>query len=190
MNAVETFKVGKLTVEIYVDEDPQNPRKDCDNDDIMVCFHKRYNLGDDVDKHGYRFQDFNSWDEIEAHIVKDHNPVVIKPIYMYDHSGITIATTPFYCPWDSGQVGFVFMPRNGAYNAYGVKRITKEIKEKCEQYIDATIKTYDQFITGDVYGYIIKDENNEQLDSCCGFYGKDYVMEEATNAAKAIDTKQ
>jgi hypothetical protein len=32
---------------------------------------------------------------------------VVLPVYIYDHSGITLNTTGFSCPWDSGQVGWI-----------------------------------------------------------------------------------
>jgi hypothetical protein len=37
--------------------------------------------------------------------------VCIKDLYLYDHSGITISTSPFSCGWDSGQVGFIYLTR-------------------------------------------------------------------------------
>ena len=79
-----------------------------DNLGKMVCFHKRYSLGDDHDIH---HDDFNGWDEMGEHLTKGHDAVIILPLYLYDHSGITIQTTPFSCPWDSGQVGFIYMDR-------------------------------------------------------------------------------
>ncbi len=158
MNAIETRKVGKYTIEFSYDDLDCNPRTQCDNDTLMLFFHKKYNLGD-TKKNNYRSQDFSNWDEMEAQIIKDHQPVVIKPVFLYDHSGLTIATSPFSCRWDSGQIGFVLMPKKSAYAAYGVKRITKAIKEKCEQYIDSDIKVYDQYLRGDVYCYVIKDED-------------------------------
>ena len=33
------------TIKVFVDEDPQSPRE-WDNAGTMVCFHRRYNLGD------------------------------------------------------------------------------------------------------------------------------------------------
>jgi hypothetical protein len=33
--------------------------------------------------------------------------VVVLPLYLYDHSGLTISTSPFSCRWDSGQVGYI-----------------------------------------------------------------------------------
>ena len=48
-------------------------------------------------------ENFNKLEELES------NPdVVIKPIYMYDHSGQTIRLTPFGDPWDSGVCGYIY----------------------------------------------------------------------------------
>lgn len=33
---------------------------------------------------------------------------IILPLYLYDHSGITMSTSVFSCPWDSGQVGWIY----------------------------------------------------------------------------------
>ena len=33
---------------------------------------------------------------------------LMLPLYLYDHSGITMNTTGFSCPWDSGQVGWIY----------------------------------------------------------------------------------
>ena len=94
-------------IEIIHDEHPSNPRVEWDNLGTMVCFHGRYTLGDIG--HGYRSSDFNSWDELKQLIIKQVKPAVILPIYMYDHSGITISTQPFGCRFDSGQIGFIYI---------------------------------------------------------------------------------
>jgi hypothetical protein len=77
----------------------------------MVCFHKRYDLGD---KHEYRKGDYSSWAALLKEIIRREDPICLKPLYLYDHSEITIRTYPFDCPWDSGQVGFVFITRDTA----------------------------------------------------------------------------
>jgi len=41
-------------------------------------------------------------------IVEDLGKHVILPLYLYDHSGITMSTSVFSCPWDSGQVGWIY----------------------------------------------------------------------------------
>jgi hypothetical protein len=180
MTSVEQipFSDGR-TVELHIDEDPRNPRQDFDNATTIVAFHRRYNLGDK--DHGYKFQDFNGWDELETQIIRDHKPTIILPLYMYDHSGITISTSPFSCPWDSGKIGFCFITPKQIRECYQVKRITKAIREKAEKLIQGEVETYDQYISGQIYGYVTKDANGNELDSCWGYYGIDSVREEAKN---------
>ena len=37
--------------------------------------------------------------------------IIILPLYLYDHSGISMKTTPFSCQWDSGQVGWIYVEK-------------------------------------------------------------------------------
>lgn len=163
------LKSGK-TLEIHVDQTPQNPRNDWDNLGTMVCFHRNYNLGD---KHDYNKNDYNSWKEMFKAIDKNEDALVILPLYLYDHSGITMATSPFDCPWDSGQVGFIFVSKEKVRKEYNVKRISPKIAEKVGEVLEAEVKTYDQYLTGDMYGFIVKDEEGNEEDSCWGFFGDD-----------------
>jgi hypothetical protein len=168
-------------IKIEQDDCGESPRE-WDNLGTMACSHKRYNLGDK--DHGVNFDDYNSWDEVEAGICKDNNIAIILPIYMYDHSGITINTTGFSCPWDSGQIGFIFVTKETVRKEYG--RCTKKNLEKVNNYLEGEVRTYDQFLTGDVYGYTITDETGEEVDSCWGFYGHDYCEEEAKSIVDNI----
>jgi len=45
--------------------------------------------------------------------------VYIQSLYLYDHSGITMSTSPFSCPWDSGQVGFAYVDRATVEREWG-----------------------------------------------------------------------
>lgn len=166
------YKVSNGNVlEIVTDSNPPNPRTEWDNLGTMVCFHKRYNLGD---KHDYRHGDYGSWDEMKDAIIKNENVAVIKPLYLYDHSGITISTGEFSNKWDSGQVGFIFISKAKVRKEYSVKRISKKLLAKIETYIDGEVETYDQYLTGDVYGFKLYNSEGEEIDSCWGFYGSDY----------------
>ena len=165
----------KFELEIEQDSSPDSPRT-WDNLGTMVCFHKRYNLGDKTD---YRSSDYDSWDELKQGIIDNEGEVVILPLFLYDHSGITISTTPFSCNWDSGQVGFIFVSKH---------KIKKEgIDEtKVLDYLKGEVETYDQYLTGDVWGYRIYEvetcsmghEHKTLVDSCWGFYGEDSAEEE------------
>jgi hypothetical protein len=168
--------IGKYLIEIIQDNDPESPRE-WGNMGTMICFHPDYVLGD---KHDYKKRDYNSWAELQKAIIKNENVAVILPLYLYDHSGITISTSRFSCPWDSGQVGYIFVSKEKVREEFSVKRVTRTIVDKVSKLLIGEVGTYDQFLTGDIYGYRITDtETDEELDSCWGFYGQDYCMTEA-----------
>jgi hypothetical protein len=175
----------KYTLSIEQDTDPLNPRKEYDNVGVMVCFHRRYDLGDD--KHGLKSSDFNNWPELENFLIKKRGAAVILPLYLYDHSGLTIATTPFSCPWDSGQVGFIYCTREAILQGWGGKRLTKPLRQIAANCLRGEVETYDQYLRGDVWGYEIKDEDDEVVDSCWGFYGEEYCQQEGEVALKALN---
>ena len=60
-------------------------------------------------------------------------------------------TTGFSCPWDSGQVGWVFVSKKKVREEYGVKRITESLVEKVTEILKGEVKTYDMYLTGELY---------------------------------------
>ena len=143
---------------IEQDDNPENPREYIDDSmPKMVCFHKNYNLGD---KH-----QFKTPDEFKRYIANGNFHSM--PLYLYDHSGLTMATTPFSCPWDSGQVGIIYIEKS------------KIVDEKeAHKIMVNDVKIYDQYLRGAVYGYTLY-ENDNTLDSCWGFYDLDSLMDHA-----------
>jgi len=161
----------KLT--IAHDPDPNDPRS-WDNAATMWCSHNRYNLGDEqVDTGKY-----DSWDEA----LTDIHHVVALPLYLYDHSGITISTAPFSCRWDSGQVGWITMTKEQVLSTFGGKRVTQTKKERALDLMRSEVKTYDCYITGDVYYYTITDADGEIVESCGGYYGREYAEQDGAEA--------
>ena len=152
------------------DSNPDSPRS-WDNLGTMICFHNRYNLGDN---HSYNSDDYNSWEEMKKAIIKEENTAVILPLYLLDHSGISISTGAFSCSWDSGQIGFIFVSKDKALEEFGGKIVTAKLKEKLERILDGEVETYDQYLRGYVYGFQIVDEDDDVVDSCYGFYGDNH----------------
>lgn len=178
-NIIEKYKFGNTIIEILNDDCSGDGPRDWDNLGTMVCFHKRYTLGDK--DHGVSHQQFGSWDEMEEYLVKEKHAAVVLPMYMYDHSGITVNTKGFSCPWDSGRIGFIYVSREKLMKEYSVKKISASLKKKVTEYLEGEVKTYDQWLTGDVYGFKIYKEakcdkcghvGEEKEDSCYGFYGR------------------
>lgn len=187
MDAIKAYRLKSGNIlRVFQDEDPLDPRKEYDNLGTMVCFHRRYNLGDKPEKHGYRFEDYGSWGELAAAIQKKEEAVIILPLFLYDHSGITMSVGgdryPFNDHWDAGQVGFIFLSRKAALDNWSVKRMSPRLKKMAEEILRGEVKTYDQYLTGDVYGFrVIKPvecescghTEDEVVDSCWGFFGDD-----------------
>lgn len=173
-------------LKICYDEITESPRE-WDNLGRMVCFHRRYSLGDD---HNYHPSDYGSWEEVKEAIEKDYDVAVILPLYMYDHSGITISTNPFSCPWDSGQIGWIFATKEDIRKEFGVKRVSKKMIERAEEILLAEVEIYDSYLRGEVYGYIVEDKEGNVIDSCWGFYSikdmKEYVPEEFKNLLNEV----
>ena len=145
-------RISNYILRVYYDDcGAFDPRED-DNLSVMVCFHKKYKLGDD---HDYKADDFDSWDEMEKKITGDEDPLIIKPLYLYDHSGITIKTSPFGDRWDSGQVGFVYVRKQDVRDNFFIKRCGQAIKERADVLLEGEVEMYDKYIRGDAYGYEI-----------------------------------
>jgi hypothetical protein len=202
-HTIEKYK-GYL-IEIHYDTDASNPRKEFDNVATMVCWHRRYDLGDDQpaqcgsdylkmladDAVGFKC-DLDDVPEKHIQAVLEKHYFIL-PLYLYDHSGISISTGAFSCPWDSGQVGFIYVTKEKARKEWGPPKEGETEEQWATRYLEGEVEEYDQYLTGDVHGYVIKepsedwdededDEDDKWTDtneSCWGFYGSDYCMTEA-----------
>ena len=179
-------------VRILRDFDPANPRKEWDNVGTMYCWHCRYNLGDEQprfgpEEFGWRLM-YEHHPNIPDDISQEHiqrfldKHYVILPLYLYDHGGITMNCGGFSCPWDSGQVGYIFVSMKRARREW--TGTDEEIRQYAENCLRSEVEVYDNYLTGEVYGYVIEhrdedadpeDESSwDEVDSCWGFYGSDW----------------
>ena len=116
----------------------------------MWCFHRRYNLGDPLEPY-LAADNFSWWDDMEDYIRETNDIVVMKSLYLYDHSWITISTRPFSSHWDSWKIWFIFATRNDVLDYYpDWKRITSNrIKIVKERLLDE-IEVYNSYLRGEV----------------------------------------
>lgn len=164
---------------LFADEQPETPRS-WDNEGVMVCFHKRYSLGDEG--HGLKSDQFENWDELKAFLRKEKGAKTVLPLYLYDHSGLRMKVGSFagllsqgHAEFDSGMVGFIYSTKRG---------------KAVEARLRGEVETYDQYLAGDVWGYqIVKEKkcdagelHEEFVDACSGYYGQ----VEAEKAAREV----
>lgn len=91
-------------------------------------------------------------------VVREH--YIILPVYAYVHSGMTISTSPFSCPWDSGQAGFIYVKK-------GTMGLDDEVLKDILEY---EIKDLAWHLEGLVWGYQVF-QDDDLVDSCWGFAG-------------------
>lgn len=150
-------KLNGYTLKIIPDENPLNPRTDCDHLGIMLCWHRRYSLGD---SHPYDTpQDF-----AESAAAKDM--FVCLPVYLLDHSGLYVSVNDFNDSWDSGQLGFIYCTKQDAQKWFNNTDVTEdEIKKE----LTAEVEEYNDYLNGAWYGFLIEGLDGEVEDSCGGF---------------------
>lgn len=186
MDTYETEQYKGYTIKIEYDQEPMSPRE-WDNLGTMTCSHHRHNLGDEQ----FDFENFESWDDVRASLV-EAGARIILPLRLIDHSGISMSVGSGAHPhdpggWDSGQVGFIYVTAAKLREEYSVKRITKKVEAQAEEVLRGEVKTYDEYLTGDVYGYVIEDPDGDDVESCWGFYGgAAYCMTEAKGAVDCL----
>jgi hypothetical protein len=167
MRPIETFEYKGYTVEIHTDEDPSSPRED-DNPTTMICFHPNYKLGDE---RSYSQSEFNDGKELEARIKQDYDVKLIKPLYLLDHSGITIRTGRYASDpggWDTSFVGFVFIEAKRA-------EMCGTPPELFDEALEADVRAYANYLEGGYVGYVIKAPAT--TCKCCGHTEKDKVLD-------------
>ena len=161
-------------LKIYQDDSPQNPITEWDIPGKLVCFHRDYKLGN--------YNDFSTPENALEYFKE--TKALYYPLYLLDHSGLRMRMGYGFSDcdpggWDSGQVGWIFITREDALKELGKKILTKTGRKKIMQILNGVISTYDQYLSGEVYGFVAEDTDGERVDSCWGFYGFDYCVKEA-----------
>jgi hypothetical protein len=180
-----------MKLRIQRDENPCNPRREFDPLGKMVCWHRNYILGD---KHDLEVSDRTSWNDLRE-LLKERGAAVILPVYLYSHSGLRISTRPFSDIWDSGQVGFIYATEEAIHKSMRPDGMPHAVKERegvyaeAEAILRAEVKEYDQYLRGDVWGYVITDDRGVERDSCGGIYGGGEARKQGEEALKALEQR-
>ena len=185
----------EYTLKVEQDDCAEDPRH-WDNVCTMVCFHRRYNLGD---KHDYDDSDefFNyilcdicGMDEEEIEelstrekykLAKESDKVYFKDLNLYDHGGLTISTSsgyPYNDRWDAGCVGWIYASKERIFNE--CMGITEENwQERADEILESEVETYDLYLRGEVYGFVLTKKVIEQ-EKCphCGEIIREYEDED------------
>ena len=198
--AITTTDGRKLRLVIEQDEFPEDPRS-WDNIGTMLCFHRRYQLGDCntnreteeqlaeiCRKYGKSDEEINEMTFAEEiQFILDQDNICGLPLYITDHSGISMQTYRFDA-WDSLFAGLIFVEKD-FYLALMCLKDEEGWKEKAKETLKSEIEIYSDFLEGNVYRWTLYepiieirqsmdgkelsrkiDEEGEVVDSMGGFY--------------------
>lgn len=179
----ETQEYNGYNINIYYDPDPSHPRKEFENIGTLYTLHRNMQPEEDFGKH-FEFEEVFANDSYDFTDEFEKNYIAHR-VYMYDHSGQTVSTSPFSCRWDSGLLGIIAVSIEDVKKEYNWKNITKKRRDKIEEYLQGEVETYDDYLTGSVYGFTITDDKDNEIHSCWGYYGNDSI-EEIKKECKAI----
>ena len=152
--------------------------------------HRNYVFGDDT---------FRDLDELP-----DADDVISLPVYMYDHSGITINTTGFSCPWDSGTVGVVYVYKDAAQQ-HGYTLDEAGI-EQIKEALRAHVEMWDDYVSNNIWGWTVYEVDTDDVycpenlsdlsgeERCCecvesagGYFGNDGCKQAQKDGDEALE---
>jgi hypothetical protein len=175
-SSIEIFNVGKLTVKLGYDPDPQSPTEWDNLGNIVYTSSIRYELG------------YEEMEPEEMEEIMESSEYIYLPVYAYIHSGISMNTTGFDCRWDSGQSGIVYVSKERVKKEYEVDEISEELENKVLEILKGEVETFSGYVGGQVYDYVIL-EDGEVVSSCCGFYDLEECKIEAKREASSINSE-
>lgn len=190
----------KLRLVIEQDELLEDPRS-WDNLGTMLCRNRHYQLGDcntnreteeqlaeicrKYGKSDEEIDEMTFAEEIQFILNQDN--ICGLPLYITDHSGISMQTYRFDA-WDSSFVGLIFVEKD-FYLAQTCLKDEEGWKEKAKETLKSEVETYSDFLEGNVYEWTLYEptvvirqsmdgkelsreivEEGEVVDSMGGFY--------------------
>lgn len=175
LEAIRTAEFGKMKISVYQDELAESPRH---WDNLWTLVLLGY-PGDEI---------YPGGDFLDTALCLQQAGNLVVPIYHLSHGHASFRTTPhrfqefgWYAVFDSGCVGYAVVSKQKILKEYGKKRITPKTRALALAALEDEIKTFEAWVNGAVYCYVITDsETGETVDSCGGFFDPpDYVLKTA-----------
>ena len=137
-------------------------------------------------------------DKEKLEMVEETGEIVWLPISMYEHSGISLwlggKDGHPDAQWDCSTIGFAYVEKctaekEGALRAgkTGLYNGHKSWQEWAYAMMEIEMETYNQYVTGEVFGYMVEGGDGYCEDSCWGFFGTDEIPEMIKEAKASID---
>ena len=154
-----------MMYQLTVDTDvyPSDPRCEEDNLGTMLCFSAYCSYGDCnisaeaeeqvaalCRKYGKSDEEIDEMTIYEEmNFIAEHDDILVLPLYILDHSGLSMATYR-QDTWDSSYAGFIYVEKDFFLSACPIKD-TERWKEYAKKTLLKEIETYSAYLEGSVY---------------------------------------
>lgn len=193
----EIINYRGIDIEISQDEYCESPDHWGNTDIFLVYNHRQF----DVRRKGFEPRDIFDYLQSLNHPNDeyDFSEYYIFGVDAYIHSGVhlSLANTRNYPDrrWDVSTTGFILVSKKDIdfplQKKHNPKLENKTNEEIARHYAESLIETWNEYLSGDVWGY------NSEYGSCWGFYGdsgKEQMIEEAKSeidyALKKLEQKR
>ena len=150
--------------------------RDADHLGVMWCGnHARYLLGDATQSHIPEYKEVDAafehyciagrggWRELQRYLRMVIGATVVKPLWLTDHSGLSISTSGGP-GWDAGLLGVIFdTPRT--------RKDTGVPLDRVEELLNSEVEEYNSYLMGDVWAVITQ----RKCIGCDGWIDEDHV---------------
>lgn len=161
-----------MKLRIEQDEDAQSPAEFEDTEVFLIANHRDFFVPPSKDERNF---------EVATVIEEQRKTHHVFMLEAYIHSGVRLALAgEGNFPdrrWDVSLLGAVFVSKS--------EWRTRKAAYKAAQ---SKVEEWNTYLSGDVWGFIVEDDDGNQLDSCWGFYGHDYCEKEGQAALEYAKT--
>ena len=196
----ETIEYLWYKIEVTQDEYPTDPREWSELW-TMLCNHWRYNLWDEKlpeywesfendfiryinDEYDVVDKDYEDMSEREMNRIAKYidNNIIYYPLYLYDHSWISMSIWDPKDRWDSWQVWFIYTHREDIKQWNDLKTLRTHHIDDARRLLRREVEIYNRYLTWEIYEYHI-----EYLDENAWWY--ESIEEAIADAKSSIDVQ-
>ena len=117
--------------------------------------------------------------------------IIGLPVWAYQHGNVMMRAAadkpgyPFDCPWDAGQSGVAWVTFAEARRVLGVKRMTDKRVGEMLEIVKSEVETFAAWVNGECWRYVVEDDKGVEVDSCGGYWNREYCEEAGKDALDA-----
>lgn len=172
------------SIRIEQDQNTDCPDDWSNEDNFIVYDHRDFT----IKRKGFDpediFEEMKNGIEMYESNYYGHHKYFYFPVFAYIHSGVSLSLEryDFLCPgehlrYDVSFKGFALIQKN------------EHVKDSEEAYkiAQSLLNEWNDYLSGNVYGFITEDSNGNGIDSCWGFYGDPETSGLIDEAKSSID---